>query len=192
MCVCKFAGRGLGLAAIHGIVGAHGGALELQTGPHQGTTVRVYFPAAVSTSTEATVEDQPFVPEPSAEGTNRGSLLVVDDQIAVNETTRRMLKRLGYECIVALDGEMGVASYRAHHHSLEAVLLDLSMPKMNGLETFEAMRALSTDVPIILTSGHAGGLADGALPRDLAGYLHKPYSLGQLAEILDRVIVRRT
>jgi two-component system, cell cycle sensor histidine kinase and response regulator CckA len=184
----KAVGRGLGLAAVHGTVIEHNGAIEVHSRPGRGTEVIVRLPTTA-----------PIVPElapvsiPSAPKSTRlehRTVLLVDDEPLLRKTGARMLETLGCRVVLAEDGREGVARFQEHHEELGLVLLDMVMPIMGGQAAFEAMREIDPRVPIILCSGYA---ADEAvrkmLEQGLAGFLAKPYRLAQLTELLDRIAV---
>ena len=170
----KFQGRGLGLAAVLGIVRAHHGAIRVHSTPGAGTTVSVYFPAVGS-------EAPPVEVVPRTAGTASGTILVVDDEPIVRSVTERILARAGYDVLLAGDGLEALALLDAHRPQVSLVLLDLTMPELGGEETFERLRARWPDLPVVFSSGYSveGALGD-LLDRGVVGYIQKPYSLDDL------------
>jgi two-component system cell cycle sensor histidine kinase/response regulator CckA len=183
----KAVGRGLGLAAVHGTVIEHQGAVTVHSRPGQGTSVVLLLPTVPPTIAET---PSISVPMPEESTPERRVVLLVDDEPLLRKTGARMLESLGYRVVVGEDGSEGVIRFQEHHEELALVLLDMVMPKMGGQAAFEAMRAIDDRVPVILCSGYAADAAvRSMLDHGLAGVLNKPYRLVQLTELLERVAV---
>jgi CheY-like chemotaxis protein len=184
----KFSGRGLGLAAVLGIVRGHRGAVRIysrargseeamRTGT-SGTTFTVLFPAS----------DRPAASS-RREGvsTTRGEgwVLVVDDERELRDTAARILEHFGYSALVARDGRDAVEKFRAHADEIRVVLLDMTMPEMNGEEAFREMRSIRPDVRVVLTSGYDEVEATRRFTeKGVARFLQKPYTADELAEAI--------
>jgi PAS domain S-box-containing protein len=143
-------GTGLGLSTAYAVVSEHGGWIDCRSEPGQGTEMSVYLPVApVGQLPEGLAERAPL--PPAREG---ACLLVVDDEEALRENLQEMLAREGYHGLVAADGQEGLLLYARHHHVIQAVLLDLSMPRMSGWETLEQILALDPAARVIICTGY--------------------------------------
>ena len=171
----KTKGRGLGLAATVGTIRAHKAGLEVTSEPGRGTTFRLLFPQCAS----LTAAPPPRPTPPPIEG--HGAILVVDDDAAVRDVTRRLLSRQGFEVLDAPDGPRGVALLREAGARIRCVLLDLTMPGMDGTESFRRMREVRPDVRVVVMSGHSErSLATQFAGSGIVGRLHKPFDLTTL------------
>ena len=176
----KFTGRGLGLAAVQGILRSHQGGIQVISKKGEGTTFKLLFPASpVPAPAEAT---KPRILEsPAAEFHGTGSVLVVDDEEALRSVAASTLRRMGFDTLEARDGLEGLQIYEANRDRIVLTLMDLTMPRMDGEEAYRRLRRLGAMVPIILCSGFG---QEEALRRfqgkGLAGFLPKPYRLQDL------------
>ena len=180
----KFTGRGLGLAAVSGIVRGHKGALLLHSAPGAGSTFRVLLPVA-----RDGVERKPAAAE-DVDLRGVGVVLVVDDEAVVLRMAKSALERYGYRVELSADGEQAVRIFRERPGEIAAVLLDMAMPVVSGEDAFQQIKRIRPDVPVIVSSGYSEQVARQRFraSTEVAGFLQKPYTAAQLAEQIKAVI----
>ncbi len=180
----KFTGRGLGLAAAIGIVRGHHGAIKVYSEPGRGTTFKVLFPP--SHTRAASQEPQQQEAEPWR-GT--GTVLLVDDEETVRVVGQRMLELAGFAVLTAADGRQAITLFRQHLDKIVCVLLDLTMPHMDGEEAFRELRRIRSDIRVILSSGYGEQEVTSRFAgKGLAGFIQKPYRSSALAAKLREVL----
>jgi two-component system cell cycle sensor histidine kinase/response regulator CckA len=165
------------LSVVLGLVRAHGGAITVESQLGLGATFRLFFPPKAEEVLQ-TPKEEALISE-MIEGA--GLVLVVDDEPMIRCISQVQLERLGYEVITACDGVEAMEQFRTRKDEFRFVLLDLSMPRMGGWETLAALRALRSDIPVVLASGYdeAQVMHDEHLERPQA-FLHKPYEMKDL------------
>ncbi len=183
----KFQGRGLGLAAVQGVVKAHGGAVMVYSTEGSGSQFTVLMPAANPAEASRKSEIVARMQDLSGHGT----VLVVDDEAGVRAVAERTLQRFGYTVLVAENGREALKIFAAMPEQIGLVLLDLTMPGMSGEETLKRIRAIRKDVPVLLSSGYNQIEAIRRFTAEgLSGFIGKPYSAAALAEKVKSVWAR--
>lgn len=182
----KFTGRGLGLAAVLGIVRGHRGAIQVTSELGKGTTFKVMLPSTAQPAASAAPR------EPSAAGWRcSGNVLVVDDEESVRNLSQHMLQSMGFTVVTAADGREAIELFGRDSHQFALVLLDMTMPHLNGAETFREMRRLRGDARAILISGYSQQTATSQFAgQGLAGFLQKPFSYADLMGVVRNALAQ--
>jgi signal transduction histidine kinase/CheY-like chemotaxis protein len=187
----KFTGRGLGMSAVMGIIRTHGGALFVESEPGIGTTFRALFPIPESAPSSAVHEIIAPPPEHRTlpESTLSGMALVVDDEKSVLKICTKMVNLCGFRAITACDGIDAVAKFREHADDIVVVLMDLTMPNMDGITAMSEICSIRPDIKVILSSGFSEEeLGDRITCRTPSGFIRKPYNLNVLEAEIRRVV----
>ncbi len=178
----KFTGRGLGLAAVIGIVRGHKGALRVISAPGEGTTFRVWFPAHAAAGV-------PVAPASVPGRVQRGTILIIDDEDVVRRAGGAALRRAGFVVVEASEGTEGLAILERDDREISLVLLDLSMPGMDGIETLAYIRRIRKDLPVVICSGFSEfEVANRFSETDISGVLEKPFTAQQIVRQVQSVL----
>ncbi|HWA87929.1 MAG TPA: CHASE domain-containing protein [Opitutus sp.] len=178
----KFTGRGLGLAAVLGIVRGHSGALRVESQLGRGSTFTLVLPPCA--------EPPPAAPEPAPRPSwhRAGKVLVIDDEAPVREVAAALIGTFGLTVVTAIDGADGLARFRADPGGFDLVFLDLTMPGLDGEETLAALRALSPGVRVLLVSGYSENDRITRLAHDgPLMFMQKPFTRGKLEDKLREI-----
>jgi signal transduction histidine kinase/CheY-like chemotaxis protein len=179
----KFTGRGLGLSAMQGIVRGHKGGIRVYSEVGKGTTFKLIFPAGLEAAPPWPAEGEP-------EGwSGSGTILVVDDEESVRQVAEAHLRSMGFDVIHASDGLEALEQFKAGRGAIRAVLMDLTMPHMDGTETFRELRRLDPQCPVVLTSGYNEQDAiQDFQGKGLAAFVQKPFQRADLVQALRRAL----
>jgi PAS domain S-box-containing protein len=185
----KFLGRGLGMPAVMGIIKVHKGAIIVDSIVDSGTTIRVLFPY----QTEVIVDFPSVINDAStsnnAEIVQCDTILIADDDINIRNICKEILETIGYKTLIAENGSEAVELYKQNRNNVCCVLLDLTMPIMDGVEALREIRIINNNAVVILSSGYNESEALRRLKNDKpTGFIQKPYTVNGLDRIINRVM----
>jgi len=180
----KFTGRGLGMAAVLGIIRGHHGAIKTYSEKGKGTTFKILLPASLlPESHPAALSHDSEFPKGS------GTVLLVDDEETIRALGKDMLQFLGYHVLTATDGRESLEAFRQNRDDIVCVILDLTMPHLDGEQTFRELRRIKPDVKVLMSSGYnEQEVTQRFLGKGLAGFIQKPYKVAELGRKLMGVL----
>jgi signal transduction histidine kinase len=180
----KFTGRGLGMSAALGIIRAHKGAILVESNPGTGTIIRILF--SITRVEQTTDTSKAAAAEPEE---RPGRVLIVDDEDMIRCVCVEMFGELGFEAVAVDGGAEAIRIFREQSDRIDLVLLDHSMPGMDGVAVFRELKKIRPDVPVLLASGYsAEEVAERFKGQGLNGFIQKPFKLGRLADEVQRVL----
>lgn len=180
----KFTGRGLGMSAVLGIISAHGGALQLFSEPELGTTFKIFLPLPCNALESGTLHQKD-----STIWKGTGTVLLVEDEEQVLVLAKSMLKTLGFDVVVAVNGKEALDVYQSKASEITMVLTDIGMPVMNGYEMIHELKKLNPELPVVISSGFGEVDVTSQIARkEIAGLISKPFNFKQLQEVLKSVL----
>ena len=175
-------GTGLGLAVVYGVAKAHGGWIECHSELGRGSRFDVYLPCGSGESAVTVVTATPVEPG------HGETILVADDEPAIRELARTALERGGYRVLLAASGAEAVEAFQNAGDLVKVVILDSSMPHVNGRQAFERIRAINANIPVVFASGNPMQVAIAGESANAVGYLNKPYSPTDLATAVRQML----
>ncbi len=181
----KFTGRGLGMAAVLGIIKGHHGGIRIQSARGKGTTVTIILPQG----------DKGLEKAPNNKFTQgdsellRGVVLLVDDELTVREVGTQMLEYLGFSVVTAENGQEAIDVFKKRREQLDVIIMDLTMPEMDGLEASKHILQIDDKTKILISSGYDGDEVNRASSSlDISGFIHKPYKLSSLRKKMIEIL----
>ncbi len=175
-------GTGLGLAGVYGCVRNHKGCVEVKSQVGKGSSFTLYLPVFETAESPR----PPQMLERETDGRER--ILVVDDETVVRNLAERILSRAGYKVFTCENGAEAADFYRTAHASIDAVILDMIMPRLNGIDTLAELRRVNPDVKVVFLSGYAENIGDTLREYGAAGFIQKPFQMQELLEGIRRVL----
>ena len=175
-------GTGLGLASAYGIVKNHSGFITVYSEPGHGTAFTIYLPASDKAAQEDVVVEAKILQ-------GAGTILVVDDEEMILNVGKAILEKLGYRAMVAAGGMQAVETVLERGDEIDLVILDLIMPGFDGRETFERIRKIQPDMPVMLSSGYSiDGQAQEILEKGGNGFIQKPFQISALSQAIRKIL----
>jgi two-component system cell cycle sensor histidine kinase/response regulator CckA len=181
----KFTGRGLGLASVLGVVKAHRAAIRVKSEPGRGSTFTLYFPVS-----EVTAVPRAAPPVQSGPFVTKGVAIVADDEAMLRKLLAEILSSIGFSVVHASDGFEAVQLFRERAAEVKVVLLDVTMPRMNGREALDRIRRMSATVPVVVLSGYADDESSPASKDGATVFMAKPFESEELVSVVRALLGR--
>ena len=182
----RFTGRGLGMSAALGIVKGHGGGFTVESVPGRGTAVTFWLPARGGAVSPARAAAAPRADDGALRGR---TVLLVDDDVRVRSVAESFLRRLGCRVLTAADGFDAIRLFGQRHAEIDVVIIDFTMPGLDGVNTSRRLRAIRSDIALLMSSGHdEESVRRRVADLGLTGFVGKPYNLRQLREALTSAV----
>ncbi|WP_052507475.1 PAS domain S-box protein [Desulfonatronovibrio magnus] len=179
-------GRGLGMSAVMTAIHRHNGAIDVKSIPGKGTMIRVLFPAWMEHSENQKIKEQKQ--NPQIDLNRLGAILIVDDEELIRDVCGELLQDAGFDVLFAADGIEAIDTYRQNSGKISCVILDLTMPRMNGIEAYQKLCEIDPRVKVIISSGYNPADKLPETEGKIMGYLQKPYSFKKLLQELHKVL----
>lgn len=178
----KFAGRGMGLAVVKGVVRSHHGAINVVSAPGRGSRFEILLPCSSERARDGIDDEESWAAHAVS---TSGTILIVEDEHSLRDPISKMLRRRGFTVFEASDGAEGVSLFRDKASVIDVVLLDLTLPRLSGGEVLRGLRRLQPDVTVIITSAFSREQAQTTIGAQLPWlYIRKPYRVNELADLL--------
>ncbi|MEA2077659.1 MAG: response regulator [Candidatus Marinimicrobia bacterium] len=178
-------GTGLGLSTTYGTINAHNGSIFADSIPGEGTIFHIYFPISDLKPKKAVVKKA----KTSRNSVEGGTILVIDDDEAIRRMLIKTLKYVGYDVLDTDSGQVGIEMYKKEKNKISAVILDVIMPKMDGVQIFKALKKINPDVAVLVSTGFASNKQTIALKElGVEGFLKKPYRQSELVDAVNKVV----
>jgi CheY-like chemotaxis protein len=177
-------GTGMGLASAFGIIKNHGGYIECDSAPGQGSTFRIYLPVSTHSNNHST-----SLVEELERGTE--TILLVDDEEFILKICTKLLNQLGYHVITAESGPKAIEIFISKKDQIDLVILDMLMPLMNGAEVARNIRSVAPDIGILISSGYNLEEERDKQNSDFNGYIQKPFKLQELSTAIRNIIPKK-
>ena len=182
----KGRGTGLGLASAYGIIKNHGGMITVYSEHGHGTTFNIYLPFSGKTVASETHASQQLIK-------GSGTILVVDDEKMIIQVALAMLEKLGYDAMTAHSGQQAIDIVTQSGDDIDLVILDLIMPDMDGGKTFDRLRQVRPEIPVMLSSGYAlEGQAQEIIRKGCNGFIQKPFNISELSRQIHIILDAKT